>query len=260
VRRFSKKIRVLKPAFLFGEFSSSAVGVDVSCNDSEMKCLVFHIVFGDGGISEQPGSFFSSSSDVVFVAGGLVLAEAGGCVVYSEGIFCGGFDIDDVFSSQVIFCVDVLAFYVPSCAFDAHVVHGDVDIATNDMAIAYQRWLGNHTGDNAMLYGISFYQLVRSGWFSVPTSGGLLSLPGVSSSGVKGLLVVEAPDPSFSGDAMATGHLPRPGRSAITKHVGISDVLLLVPLKTFDVPSSARWSASRRLFRPSAARTTGRVL
>jgi hypothetical protein len=149
---------------------------------------------------------------------------------------------------------------VPSCAFDAHVVHGGVDIATNDMAIAYQRWLGNYTGDNAMLYGISFCQLVRSGWFSFPTSGGLLSLPGVSSSGVPGLLVVEALDPSFFGDAMATGHLPRPGRLAITKHVSISDVLLLVPLKTFDVPSSARWSASRRLFRPSAARTTGRVL
>jgi hypothetical protein len=34
----------------------------------------------------------------------------------------------------------------------------------------------------------------------------------------------------------------------------------LVPLKTFDVPSSGRWSALRLLFRPSAARTTGRVL
>jgi hypothetical protein len=90
------------------------------------------------------------------------------------------------------------------------------------MAVADQRWLSNHTGDNAMLYSISFYQLVRSGWFSVPTSsGGLLPLPGVSSSGVSGLLVVEAPDPSFSGDVMATGHLPRPRCSAITTHVGI---------------------------------------
>jgi hypothetical protein len=69
-----------------------------------MKCLVFQIIFGDGGISEQPGSFFPSSSDVVFVAGGLV-AEAGVCVVYSEGIFCGGFDIDDVFSGQSSFAL-----------------------------------------------------------------------------------------------------------------------------------------------------------
>jgi hypothetical protein len=93
VRRFSEKIRVPRPAFLLGEFSSSAVGADVSYNDGEMKCLVFRFVFGDGGISEQPGSLFPSSSDAVFVAGGLVLAEAGGCVVHSEGVFCGGFDM-----------------------------------------------------------------------------------------------------------------------------------------------------------------------
>jgi hypothetical protein len=100
VCRFSEEIRVPRPAF-----------------------------------SERPRSFFPSSSDAVFVGGGLVLAEADGCVVHSEGIFCGGFDIDDVFSGEVIFCVDVLTFYVPSCAFDAHVVHGGVDIC-------YQRHSG----------------------------------------------------------------------------------------------------------------------
>ena len=55
-----------------------------------------------------------SSSDVVFVGGGLVLVEVGGCVVHNKGVFCGGFDIDDVFNREVIFCVDVLAFFVPS--------------------------------------------------------------------------------------------------------------------------------------------------
>ena len=114
MHRFSEKIRVPRPAFLLGEFSSSAVGADVSCNDGEMKFLAFQFVFDDGGISERPGSYFPSSSNAVFVGGGLVLAEAGGCVVHSEGVFCGGFDIDDVFSGEVIFCVDVLAFYVPS--------------------------------------------------------------------------------------------------------------------------------------------------
>ena len=83
---------------------------------------------------------------------------------------------------------------------------------------------------------------MRLGWFPVPnSSGGLLPFPGVSSSGVPGLLVVGAPDPLFSVDVMATSHLARPGRLATTKHVGISDVLLLVPLETFDV--LGRWSA-----------------
>jgi hypothetical protein len=79
-------------------------------------------------------------------------------------------------------------------------------------------------------------------------------------SGEVGLLVDEAPDSLFSSDVVAAGHLAQPGRSTITKHVGVSDVLYLVALKTSYVPSSGRWSASRLLFRRSATRTTGRIL
>ena len=163
---------------------------------------------------------------------------------------------------SVIFCILVLAFYVPSRAFIAHVVIGSLNLATNDMVAADQRWLGNHTGDNAnTLTGVSFHQLLRSGWCSVPTaSGGLLPLRGLSSSGGLGLLLAEAPDTLFSGEAMATSHLARPGRSATIRHIGIPDVLLLVPLKTFDDLSSGGWSASKRLFRLLPTRTTGSVL
>jgi hypothetical protein len=102
---------------------------------------------------------------------------------------------------------------------------------------------------------------VELGWFLAPTSSsGLLPLLGVSSSGKLGLLVDEVPDSLFSGDVVAAGHLAQPGRSTITKHVGVSDVLHLVALKTSDVLSSGRWSASRLLLRPSATRTTGRIL
>ncbi|RLM55947.1 hypothetical protein C2845_PM10G08170 [Panicum miliaceum] len=120
------------------EFGSSAARAGMSCNDGEMKILVFQFVFGDGGISEQHGSFFPSSS-VAVVVGGLILAESGGCAVHSEGVFCGDFDVDDVFSGEVIFCAGVLAFYVPSCAFNAHAVIGSVNFTTNDMVAPNQR-------------------------------------------------------------------------------------------------------------------------
>jgi hypothetical protein len=64
----------------------------------------------------------------------------------------------------------------------------------------------------------------------------------------------------LSGDVMAFGHLLRPERSTTSKHIGVSDVILLMPMKTFDVPSSGGWSASMSLLRPSATRTTGRIL
>jgi hypothetical protein len=64
-------------------------------------------------------------------------------------------------------------------------------------------------------------------------------LLGDSLSGEPGLLV-EAPNPLLSGDVMATGHLDRSVRSAVIRHVGTSDVLLMVPLKTSDVPFRKR--------------------
>ena len=70
----------------------------------------------------------------------------------------------------------------------------------------------------------------KSGWFSFPTaSGGLLPLLGDSSSGVPELLVIEAPNPLYTGDVI------RLVRSAITRHVGVPDVLLMVPMKISDV-------------------------
>jgi hypothetical protein len=81
------------------------------------------------------------------------------------------------------------------------------------------------------------------GWSLSPTLHPLL---GDLLSGEPGLLV-EAPNPLLSSDVMATGHLDRSVRSAVIKHIGTSDVLLMVPLKTSDVPSLEMRSASGRL-------------
>ena len=59
---------------------------------------------------------------------------------------------------------------------------------------------------------------------------------------------------------MADGDLVRSVRSAGQKHVGAASMMLLVPSKTFEVSSSEGWSASTRLFRPSAMRMTRRSL
>jgi hypothetical protein len=128
----SGKIRIREPTFLLREFGSSAVHAGMFCNDGEMKILVFQFAFSDDGISKQSGSFFPSSS-VAVVVGGLIFAGFGGCAVHNEGIFCGGFNIDDVFSGEVIFCIGIFAFYVPSCAFDAHAVISRVNFTTNDV-------------------------------------------------------------------------------------------------------------------------------
>jgi len=78
------------------------------------------------------------------------------------------------------------------------------------------------------------YQLEKSGWFSFPTvSGGFLPTAwDVSSSGAPGLLLIEAPDPLLSGDVMAFSHFGRLVRSAFKRHVGVSDMLLTVPLNS----------------------------
>jgi hypothetical protein len=53
---------------------------------------------------------------------------------------------------------------------------------------------------------------------------GLVPLQGSSSFGELGALVLVASDSSVSDDVMANGHLFQPGRSVVTKQVGI-DVL-----------------------------------
>ena len=61
-------------------------------------------------------------------------------------------------------------------------------------------------------------------------------------------MVIEVPDPLLSGDDWLV-------RSMFTTHVGVTDVLLMVPLKIYDV---LRWEDGRlhgRQVRPSA---TGR--
>lgn len=90
------------------------------------------------------------------------------------------------------------------------------------------------------------YQLVWIwGWILSTTGfGGLLSLRGESSPSERGLLIAEVSDPLLSGDVMASGHLFRPECSTTTKHIGVSDVLLLVPMKTSDILSSGGRSAS----------------
>jgi hypothetical protein len=88
----------------------------------------------------------------------------------------------------------------------------------------------------------------------------LLPLRGDLLAGVSGLSMVVASGPQLSDDVMASGHLFRPVRSTGTKHVGAADMLLLVPSKISEDPSSGGWSASTRLFRLPATRMTGRSL
>ena len=106
------------------------------------------------------------------------------------------------------------------------------------------------------------YQLEKSGWFSFPTvSGGFLpTVRDVSSSGASGLLVIEEPDPLLSGDVMAFSHFGRLVRSAFKRHVGVSDMLLTVPLKFSDVLRREGGRLHRWQLRPSATGTTGRNL
>ena len=94
----------------------------------------------------------------------------------------------------------------------------------------------------------------KLGWLSFPiASGGFLLLLGDSSFCEPGLLVFEVPDPLLSGDDWLV-------RSMFTTHVGVTDVLLMVPLKIYDV---LRWEDGRlhgRQVRPSATGMTGRNL
>jgi len=103
--------------------------------------------------------------------------------------------------------------------------------------------------------------LEKSGWCSCTTaSGGFFSLPGLSSSSEPGLLVIETPDPLFTGEMMAFGHLDWPVRSVIKRHVGLPDVLLMVPLKLSAVLRRYGGRLHGRQLRSSATRQTGSIL
>ena len=71
--------------------------------------------------------------------------------------------------------------------------------------------------------------------------------------GEPGLLVTEAPDPLLSGDDWLV-------RSMFTMHVGVTDVLLLVPLEIYNVLRREGDRLHGRQVRPSATGMTGRNL
>ena len=66
--------------------------------------------------------------------------------------------------------------------------------------------------------------------------------------------MIEAPDPLYTGDVI------RLVRSAITRHVGVPDMLLMVPMKISDVLRRKGGRLHGRQLRPSATGTTGRNL
>ena len=72
-----------------------------------------------------------------------------------------------------------------------------------------------------------------------------------------GLLVFEAPDPLLSGDVMAFGHLIRPVHSALIGHVGVPNVLFMVPLKISYILRREGGRLHGRQLRPSATGQPG---
>jgi hypothetical protein len=183
---------------------------------------------------------------LVCVGGGR-LAVVEEIVVHGDGVLCEGFYTNDVFF-DVVSCVGIRVLCGLPCTSCAHNVSGIANLVTDDMAAGGKRTV--------------LYQLAgKSGWFSSSTiSGGLFPLLGDSSSGAPGLLVIEAPDPLLCDDVLAVGHLARLVRSAIIWHVGVPNVLLMVPLKISDVLRRESGQLHGRQLRPSATGTTGRNL
>ena len=176
------------------------------------------------------------------------------------GVSVRGFSTGELFVGFSL-CVGapiICGFLVAGCAhaFSSLVGLDAGDIATRGQG-SFFFLFGGHGDVRSIGPPLSFaYRLARkSGWFSSPTtSGGLLPLLGDSSSDVPGLLVIEAPDPLFTGDVI------RLVRSAITRHVGVLDMLLIVPMKISDVLRQKRWSASRAAASTVSNGTTGRNL
>jgi hypothetical protein len=125
--------------------------------------------------------FPMSSSVVVLVGGGLVLAVADVCVVIAEGIILGDLDSDDGSQGDIL-CADVLIFCVLSCALGVYNGNGSVDFVTNDMVFGQRSLVGFFSYSFVYvvddLAGVDLWNLVyqheKPGWFSSPTaSGGL---------------------------------------------------------------------------------------
>ncbi|CAO2177745.1 unnamed protein product [Urochloa humidicola] len=203
---------------------------------------------------------------LVYVRGGrkTVVAEIG---EHGVGALCGGFGTNDVFVDAAS-CVGIRVLYGlldTSCARD---LCGIANLVTNNIAVGDRRIVlylqggpVDRDGNWDCLVSLVYQLAGKSGWVSSTTaSGGLLPLLGDSSSGALGLLVIEVPDPLFSGDVMAIGHLARPVRSAITRHVGVPNMLLMVPLKMGNVFRREGGRLHGRQIRPSVAGTTGRNL
>jgi hypothetical protein len=183
---------------------------------------------------------------LVCVGGGR-LAVVEDIVVLGDGVLCEGFYTNDAFFDDVS-CVGIRVLCGLPCTSCAHDVSGIAILVTNDMAAG---------GKKTVLYQLDG----KSGWFSSSTaSGGLFPLLGDSSSGASGLLVIEASDPLLSGDVLAVGHLAWLVRSAIIWHVGVPNVLLMVPLKSSDVLRREGGRLHGQQLRPSATGTTGRNL
>jgi len=175
-----------------------------------------------------------SSGIVVDGVGCLMLVHES--VEHRFGVLVRGFSTGELFVGffhasvlQLILC----GFLVAGCA---HTFSSLIGLDGSDIATRGQRsfffLFGGHGDVRSIGAPLSFaYRLAgKSGWFSSPTtSGGLLPLLGDSSSDVPGLLVTETPDSLYTGDVI------RLVRSAISRHVGVPDVLLMVPMKISDV-------------------------
>jgi len=102
---------------------------------------------------------------------------------------------------------------------------------------------------------------LKSGWdLCTIAPGGFFSLLEISSSGEPELLVIEAPDPLFVGEVMASGHLDWPVRSVLKRHVSLFEVLLMMPLKFSTVLRRQDGWLYRRRPRSSATTQTGSIL
>ncbi|CAN6314273.1 unnamed protein product [Urochloa humidicola] len=197
---------------------------------------------------------------LVCVGGGRLTVVAK-IVEHGNGVLCRGFCTNDAFF-DVDSCVGIRVLCGLLCASCAHDASGIANLVTNNIADEGRRtvlYLQGALADRCVDWGCLVrlvYQLAeKSGWFSSTTaSGGFLPLLDDSSLGTPGLLVIEAPDPLLSGDVF------RPVHSSITWHVGLPNVLLMVPLKIFIVLRREGGRLHGRQLRPSVTRTTGRNL
>lgn len=223
---------------VFG-FVAGSSGVLVSRNKINSSSSCSRIVGLEGSLS---GIFCfllgCSSGIVVDGVGCLMLVHES--VEHRFGVLVRGFSTGELFVGffhalvlQLILC----GFLVAGCA---HTFSSLIGLDASDIATRGQRsfffLFGGHGDVRSIGAPFFAYRLAgKSGWFSSPTtSGGLLPRLGDSSSNVPGLLVIEAPDSLYTGDVI------RLVRSAITRHVGVPDVLLMVQIKISDVFSSER--------------------